>query len=84
MVLDDKTTNIKVVDLEKLWNILVDNFFIWNRLCSQKLHSKFKNSKCKFLLLYIFLDVVHPPVDISTFIIWLNNFLELLQGVLYI
>jgi hypothetical protein len=30
------------------------------------------------------LDVVHPTVDISTFIIWLNNFLELLQGVQYI
>jgi hypothetical protein len=25
---DEKTTKIKIVDLEKLWNFIVDNFFI--------------------------------------------------------
>jgi len=29
MTSDGETTNIKVVDLEKIWNFIVDNFFIW-------------------------------------------------------
>ena len=29
---DQKTYNIKVVDLEKLWNFVVQIFFIWIRL----------------------------------------------------
>jgi len=28
----EKTVKMKVVDLEKLWNFVVDNFFIWNHL----------------------------------------------------
>jgi hypothetical protein len=37
-ILDDKTTRIKVVYLKKLPNFVIDNFFIWNHLDSQKLH----------------------------------------------
>jgi len=29
MTSSGETTNIKVVDLEKLWNFVVDNFSIW-------------------------------------------------------
>ena len=32
MTTDGETTNIKVVDLEKLSNFVVDNFSIWIRL----------------------------------------------------
>jgi hypothetical protein len=32
MTSDGETTKMKVIDLEKLWNFEVDNFFIWNRL----------------------------------------------------
>ena len=32
MTSDQKTYNIKVVDLEKLWNFIVQKFFIWIRL----------------------------------------------------
>jgi len=28
----EKTVKIKVVDLEKLWNFVVDKFFIWSIL----------------------------------------------------
>ena len=31
---DEQTTKMKVVDLEKLYNFIVDNFFIWIRLGS--------------------------------------------------
>jgi len=31
----EKTTKMKVVDLRTLWNLIVDNFFIWIRLGSQ-------------------------------------------------
>jgi hypothetical protein len=36
-----KTPNMKVVDLKKLWNSVVDKFLIWIRLVPQKtdLHS---------------------------------------------
>jgi hypothetical protein len=38
-------TNTKVVHLEKLWNFVVDNFSIWNRLGLQtsKLHTNLYN-----------------------------------------
>ena len=36
MTSDQKTYNIKVVDLEKLWNFVVQNFFIWIRLEPQR------------------------------------------------
>jgi len=35
MTLDGETTNIKVIDLEKLWNFIVDNFSIGIRLGPQ-------------------------------------------------
>jgi hypothetical protein len=37
---DGETTKMKVIDLEKLWNFVADNFFIWIRLGSQILISK--------------------------------------------
>jgi hypothetical protein len=33
--LDGEMTKIKVVDLEKLWDFVVYNFFIWNHLLLQ-------------------------------------------------
>ena len=36
MTTDEKTTKMKVVGLEKLWNFVVDNFFIWNHLVKEK------------------------------------------------
>ena len=30
MTSDGQTAKTKVVDLKKLWNFVVDNFFIWN------------------------------------------------------
>jgi hypothetical protein len=38
MTLDGETTRMKVVDLKKLWNFAVDNFFIWNRLGPQTIN----------------------------------------------
>jgi hypothetical protein len=35
MTLDGETTKMKVVDLEKLWNFVADNFFIWNHLTNE-------------------------------------------------
>jgi len=35
MTSDGKTTNIKVLDLEKLWNFVIDNFSIEIRLGPQ-------------------------------------------------
>ena len=35
MTSDQKTYNIKVVDLEKIWNFVGQNCFIWIRLESQ-------------------------------------------------
>jgi hypothetical protein len=32
MTSDGQTVKMKVVDLEKLWNFIVDNFLIWNNL----------------------------------------------------
>jgi hypothetical protein len=41
MTANGKTPNMKVVDLRKLWNFVVDKFLIWIRLVPQKtdLHS---------------------------------------------
>jgi hypothetical protein len=38
MTSDGETTKMKVVDLEKLRNFAVDNFFIWNRLGRQTIN----------------------------------------------
>ena len=38
MASDEKTFNTKVVDLEKLWNFVVDNFLIWIGLGPQTLN----------------------------------------------
>jgi hypothetical protein len=38
MTSDGETTKTKVVDLEKLRNFAVDNFFIWNRLGRQTIN----------------------------------------------
>ena len=35
MTSDRKTTKIKAIDLEKLWNFVVDNFLIWIHLGPQ-------------------------------------------------
>jgi len=35
MTSDQKTYNIKIVDLEKLWNFVADNVLIWIRLVPQ-------------------------------------------------
>jgi hypothetical protein len=35
MISDGETPKTKVVDLEKLCNFIVDNFFIWNHLLLQ-------------------------------------------------
>jgi hypothetical protein len=40
MTLDGETTNTEVVDLEKLYNFVVDNILIWVHLASQMLISK--------------------------------------------
>jgi hypothetical protein len=41
MTSDEKSVKMKVVELQKLFNFVVDNFFIWIRLLSQtsNLHS---------------------------------------------
>jgi len=31
----EKTIQMKVVDLEKLWNFVVDNSFIWHHLVAE-------------------------------------------------
>jgi hypothetical protein len=42
MTSDGETAKIKVIDLEKLQNFVVDNFFIWIHLGSQILILKSK------------------------------------------
>jgi hypothetical protein len=37
MTSDGETTKIKVIDLEKLWNFVVYNYFIWNHLLLQNI-----------------------------------------------
>ena len=44
---DRETTKIKVVDLEKLWNFIVHNFFIWDHLVKENYVWIFKNLKFK-------------------------------------
>jgi hypothetical protein len=48
MTSDGETTKIKVVDLEKLWNFVVDNFLIWNHLINENYVWIFKNLKFEF------------------------------------
>jgi hypothetical protein len=40
-LLNEEITNIKFVDLEKLWNFVAENFFIWIRLGHQNVVWKF-------------------------------------------
>jgi hypothetical protein len=35
MISDGEVTNIKVADLKKLCNFVVDNFFIWSHLSNE-------------------------------------------------
>ena len=44
----EKTVKMKVVDLEKLWNFVVDNFFHLKSSCHRKLCLNFSNLKFKF------------------------------------
>ena len=37
---NEEVAKIKDVDLEKLYNFVVENFFIWIRLGPQKVHGK--------------------------------------------
>ena len=37
---NEEMDKIKDVDLEKLYNFIVENFFIWIRLGPQKVHGK--------------------------------------------
>jgi hypothetical protein len=39
---DGKTTKIKVVGLEMLWNFIIDNFLIWDHLVIEKICLKFQ------------------------------------------
>ena len=48
MISDGETTKIKVVDLEKLWNFVVDNFLIWNHLVKENYVWISKNLKFEF------------------------------------
>ena len=47
---DEKTPNIKVVDLERLQNFVVHNFFIWNHLGPQ---------------IYIFIQTIYRIIQSS-------------------
>jgi hypothetical protein len=47
--IDDQMTKLKVVDLEKLWNYVVDNFLIWNHLVKENYVWIFKKLKFEFL-----------------------------------
>jgi hypothetical protein len=35
MTSKEKTTNMKVVGIEELWNFVVDNILVWNNLVMQ-------------------------------------------------
>ena len=48
MTSDEETIKIKVVDLEKLWNFVVDNFLIWNHLVKKNYVWIYKNLKFEF------------------------------------
>ena len=45
-----KMTNIKVADLDKLYNFVVDNFFIWNHLVFKNVVWNCHNLKFKFYI----------------------------------
>ena len=38
----EKTTNMKVVGIEELWNFVVHNVFVWNHLVMQNLFEFFQ------------------------------------------
>ena len=48
MTLDGETTKMKVVDLKKFWNFVVDNFLIWSHLVKENYVWIFKNLKFEF------------------------------------
>jgi len=50
MTSNGETYKMKVVDLEKLWNFVVDNFLIWNNLVKENYTQISKNLKFKFLI----------------------------------
>ena len=42
MTMDGETAKIKVINLEKLWNFVVDSFLIWIRLgLNQAIYTRF-------------------------------------------
>ena len=45
---DEQITKINFVDLEKLWNFVVDNILIWNHLVMQKRRLNLKILKFEF------------------------------------
>jgi hypothetical protein len=50
MILDGETTKTKVVDLEKLFNFIADNFFIWNYISQENYVWIFSQLKFKFFM----------------------------------
>jgi hypothetical protein len=44
---DEETAKIKFVDLEKLWNFVVDNFLIWNHFINENKLSDEQTIKTK-------------------------------------
>jgi len=49
MTLHKKTAKIKVVDLEKLWNFVVDNFFSFEIILSSKTMFEFVKFEIQIL-----------------------------------
>ena len=49
-------TKIKVVDIDDLYNFVVDDFFIWNRLVFQNIVWSCHNLKFKFYIGQLNLD----------------------------
>ena len=47
---DEKMTNIKVIDLDDLYNFVIDDFFSWNRLVFENVVWSCYNLKFKFKL----------------------------------
>jgi hypothetical protein len=48
MISNGKTFKIKDIDLEKLWNFVVYNFFIWNHIGNEKISLNLSNMKFKY------------------------------------
>ena len=49
MTSDGKSTKTKVVDLDENYDFIVDDFFIWNHLLSQRYGWSFDDLKFKFV-----------------------------------